>query len=66
MIRKKKTLPVVTASADKATEDPDKVKPVEEVAELTNSDQKENLKRASDEEEPSVRKLKRPKDPLVE
>ena len=65
LTRKKKASPVVTVSADKATEDPDKVKPAKKVAKLMNNDQKENLKRTSNEEELSVRKLKRPKDSLV-
>jgi len=66
MIQKKKASPVAAVSADKATENPDKVKPAKKVEELMNSDQKENLKHTSDEEELSVQKLKRPKDSLVE
>jgi len=66
MIRKKKASTVTAEPADKATEVPDKVKPAKKVVELMNSNQKENLKRTSGEEELPVRKLKRPKDTPVE
>jgi len=66
MVQKKKTSSVAAVPTDKATEDPNKVKPIEGVTNFVNIGQKENLKRTSDEERSSVSKLKKPKDSLDE
>jgi len=66
MVQEKEATPVAAVPADKRTENPVKVKPTEGVTDLVNSDRKENLKRTSEEERPSVSKLKKPKDSLEE